>query len=107
MPKFIYQIIITTILVSKSAASAVNETNSTDYKIIPICPKNLSLSANVHIFLLKLIGAQYGSESSANSTGLRWCFNKRSPKLSDSAEDGGYFVTPKNFRQGEYFETTT
>ena len=54
------------------------------------CSKNLSVVAQVHVVLLNIIGQDEVLKN-------RNC--KFKPKLSDSAEEGGYFVTPKSIIQ--------
>jgi hypothetical protein len=55
-----------------------------------ICSRNLSVAAQVHVVLLNLIG----QDEILKNTRCKF-----RPVLSDSAEDGGYFVTPKSITQ--------
>lgn len=84
-----FKILIFTILLSKVSSSPLqSDQKSTS-------TKNLTISAKVHVFILELMGKHEILESSAA---------KSSYLKSDSAEDGGFFVTPKNFRQGDIRE---
>lgn len=65
------------------------------------CPQNLTIAAQMHIFLLKMMGKNELFKNSTNEN----CSHTRKSSFSESAEDGGYFVTPKHFIQGSLSTT--